>query len=386
MRTGADAADAPSLERIGGCCAIEKIFYSRLTGADGPRRIHSNTARSSASKDVRAGFHLWGHMSTYNKPYLTLQQQLQLLKARGLGITDDAAALSYLGRIGYYRISAYWYSFRKTVLVQDPATKKISVQREDDFRDDANFQHALDLYVFDKRLRLLVLDAIERIEVAIRVDISYQLGAQDPFAHTKPALLHGNFTKKLNPATGKTRYDEWLEKYNQVLARSKEDFVRHYQQKYGMPLPIWVSVELWEFGMLSMFYQGMTVADKTTLAAKYGVPDWQVMETWLRSLNFVRNVAAHHSRLWNKNLVDQPKLPKAGEIAEFDPLVGQPDITSRVYVVLCILVYFMRRISPNSTWPHRLRGLLDAFPAVPRLTLGDMGFPAGWESHDFWKP
>ncbi|GIK75850.1 MAG: abi family protein [Chloroflexota bacterium] len=323
-------------------------------------------------------------MSTYNKPYLTFQQQLELLKSRGLGVTDDAAALSYLGRIGYYRLSAYWYSFRKSALLQDPATKKITVQRLDDFYPGYTFQQALELYVFDKRLRLLVLDAIERIEVAIRVDIAYQLGQHDQFAHTNGALLHGNFSKKVNPVTGLTRHQEWLNKYNQVLARSKEDFVRHYKQKYGLPLPIWVSVEIWEFGMLSTFFQGMTVADKTAIAAKYGIPDWQVMETWLRALNFVRNVAAHHSRLWNKNLVDQPKLPKPGDIPEFAPLLGKPDITSRLYVILCILIFFMRGICPNSSWPQRLREMLDQFPALPKQTIADMGFPADWETHAFW--
>src|SRR5574343_1299603 len=287
-------------------------------------------------------FYFWGPMSTYNKPYLTFQQQLELLKSRGLGVTDDAAALSYLGRIGYYRLSAYWYSFRKSALLQDPATKKITVQRLDDFHPGYTFQQALELYVFDKRLRLLVLDAIERIEVAIRVDIAYQLGQHDQFAHTNGALLHGNFSKKVNPVTGLTRHQEWLNKYNQVLARSKEDFVRHYKQKYGLPLPIWVSVEIWEFGMLSTFFQGMTVADKTVIAAKYGIPD-------------------------------------------FDPLLGKPDITSRLYVILCILIVFMRGICPNSSWPQRLREMLDQFPALPKQTIADMGFPADWETHAFWK-
>ena len=323
-------------------------------------------------------------MSTYNKPYLSFQQQLELLKARGLEVTDDVAAISYLERIGYYRLSAYWYSFRTASLIQDPATKKISVRREDAFHPGTSFQQAVELYVFDKRLRLMVLDAIERIEVAIRVDVSYLLGAKDPFAHTNPALLHGNFTKKVNPATGNTRHQDWLLKCDQALTRSKEDFVQHYKQKYGLPLPIWVSVELWEFGMLSTFFQGMTVADKTAIATKYGIPDWQVMESWLRALNFVRNVAAHHSRLWNKNLVDQPKLPKIGDIPDFDQIIAVPGVASRLYVVLCMLVFFMRAICPNSSWPTRLREMARMFPAVPKLSLGDMGFPADWETHAFW--
>ena len=329
-------------------------------------------------------FYFWGRMSTYNKPYLSFQQQLELLKARGLEVTDDAAAISYLERIGYYRLSAYWYSFRTVSLVQDPSTKKISVRREDAFHPGTSFQQTVELYVFDKRLRLMVLDAIERIEVAIRVDVSYLLGAKDPFAHTNPALLHGNFTKKINPVTGNTRHKDWLIKCDQALTRSKEDFVQHYKQKYGLPLPIWVSVELWEFGMLSTFFQGMTVADKTAIATKYGIPDWQVMESWLRALNFVRNVAAHHSRLWNKNLVDQPKLPKAGDIPDFDQIIAVPGVASRLYVVLCMLVFFMRAICPNSSWPNRLREMLKSFPAVPKLSVADMGFPADWETHTVW--
>ena len=116
-------------------------------------------------------------------------------------MTDDAAAISCLSRIGYYRLSAYWYSFRKTSVMHDPLTKKIK-------------------------------------------------------------------------ASGKTGHTEWLEKYQQILKRSKEDFYQHYCRKYGMPLPIWVSVELWDFGMLSNFFQGMTAADKTAIAAKCGVSDF----------------------------------------------------------------------------------------------------------------
>ncbi|MHA3902029.1 Abi family protein [Castellaniella sp. WN] len=322
-------------------------------------------------------------MSTYNKPYLTFEQQLALLKGRGLGVTDEAAALACLQRIGYYRLSAYWYPLRQTVRSQATGSPQITVQRADAFRPGSTFEQVLALYVFDKRLRLLALDAIERIEVALRVDVSYRLGQRDPFAHTNPALLHGNFTKKVN-ATGRTTYQLWLDKHQQMVARSREDFVRHYQQKYGEPFPLWVAVELWEFGMLSTFYQGMQVADKDAIAARYSLPDGQLLQSWLRALNFVRNVAAHHSRLWNKNLVDQPKLPRAGAVPAFDPVIGQPAVASRLFVMLCILLHMMRVVSPNSSWPTRLRRLLDGFPAVPGLSLADMGFPAGWEGQPLW--
>lgn len=170
-----------------------------------------------------------------------------------------------------------------------------------------------------------------------------------------------------------------------MVSRSKEDFVRHYQQKYGEPFPIWVAVELWEFGMLSTFYHGMKVDDATQIAAKYGLPGWQLMQSWLRSVNFVRNVAAHHSRLWNKNLVDQPKLPTRGQVHGFDALVDQPAVASRLFVVLCILLHFMRIVSPNSTWPSRLRTHLENFPVVSKLSLADMGFPPDWRDQPLWR-
>jgi abortive infection bacteriophage resistance protein len=324
-------------------------------------------------------------MSTYSKPHLTFQEQLELLKTRGLEVTEDEAAMTCLRRIGYYRLSAYWYPFRKITSKLDAITHKAVVTRDDTFVPGSRFQHAVELYAFDKRLRLLVLDAIERIEIAVRVDIAHLLGAKDAFAHTNPAHLHGNFTKKVNSHTNKTKYDSWLEKHDQLVKRSKEDFVRHYQTKYGLPLPIWVSVELWDFGLLSTFYQGMTVADKATIAARYDIPDWQVFESRLRTLNFVRNVVAHHSRLWNKNLVDQPRLPKIGAIPDFTPLHHRPGSVARLYVVLCILIHFMKRLYPNSTWIARLRATINEFPSIPNLGLSDMGFPTDWETHTTWR-
>lgn len=307
-------------------------------------------------------FFMKSKMSRYNKPHLTFEQQLELLKSRGLEVTNDNTALAYLRRLGYYRLSGYWYPCRNLIPLAEQQTKSLRPRRSDEFMLGARFQDTVALYVFDKKLRLLILDAIERIEVAFRVDIAYLLGEKDPFAYANPDLLHGNFTKKVDPKTGKTRYQEWIFKHDQLIRRSKEDFVEHYKAKYGLPLPIWVAIELWDFGLLSVFYQGMTVKDKALLANKYNIPDWQIMESWLRSLNYVRNVVAHHSRLWNRNLIDQPKLAKLGEIPAFDRFTGNIHMTSRVYVVLCILAHYMKMICPRSTWQMRVVELIHSFP------------------------
>jgi abortive infection bacteriophage resistance protein len=144
----------------------------------------------------------------YTKPYRSVTDQIALLESRGMGITDKAAATACLQRIGYYRLSCYWYPFRKSHISTNPLTGKVllhpltgkpQVIVEDDFRTGTTFRQVMDHYVFDKRLRLLFLDAIERVEVALRVDIALLIGTRDPWAHRDPAQLHGNFTKKINP-------------------------------------------------------------------------------------------------------------------------------------------------------------------------------------------
>lgn len=321
-------------------------------------------------------------MLKYSKPHLTLAQQIDLLKSRNLEISNNVAALEYLRRLGYYRLSGYLYPFRK--FLQGGERNKIEM-REDSFIAGAKFQHAVELYVFDKKLRLLVLDALERIEVAIRVDIAYLLGEKNPFAHINPDLLHGNFTKKIDTRTNQTEHQNWLDKYNQLVIRSKEDFIQHYQSKYELPLPIWISIELWDFGLMSKFYQGMCINDKNNIAAKYDIPKWELMQSWLRCLNYVRNIVAHHSRLWNKNLVDQPKLPKKGEMVVFDSIIEDTLVRSRVYIVLCILIHLMRYICPRSSWKNRLHTLIDEFPKIASVSIKDMGFPTNWKEQEIWK-
>jgi abortive infection bacteriophage resistance protein len=310
-------------------------------------------------------------------------------------ITEPAAAAACLGRIGYYRLSGYWYSSRKSHRVTHPITGadiphpitgRPQIVVEDHFRPGTTFKQVMDLYVFDKRLRLLFLDAIERVEVALRVDIALLIGARDPWAHRDPSQLHGNFTKKVNPMHGQTEHAKWLERLDQTFDRAKDEFVKHFKRKYpGEELPIWIAIELWDFGMLSILLGGMKVDDQEQLADKYGFSRPGVLTSWIRNINNVRNMCAHHSRLWNRSPADQVSPVKRGEVALLDHLVGDLHAQSRIYATAAVLQFLLRTINPTSSWGRRLKEHFATFPATTVSEISQAGFPAEWNTLSLWN-
>lgn len=327
---------------------------------------------------------------TYSKPWKSYEEQLDQLVSRGMAVGDRALALDYLERIGYYRLSGYWFAFRERsgplILLADDGRKPKKVKVEtllfDQFKPGATFQNAVDLYVFDKQLRLLALDALERIEVALRVDVSHVLGRLDRFAYLKPEFFHEDFSSKLDKDSGLTRHHEWLGKHAQLINRSKEEFVRHNKAKYGLPLAMWVACEVWDFGTMSTLFKGMREAEQDTIAGQYGISNGRIFATWLRSLNYLRNVCAHHSRLWNRNIVDQPRLPSATEHPWVAPFEANEHARARCFLLLRIARHLMRVINPRSSWSERMRAHLRAFPDLSHLGLNliGMGVPDGWEA------
>lgn len=313
------------------------------------------------------------------KPWLSLDDQLTLLQERGLIVEDTQAALSYLKRLGYYRLSGYWYLMRTI----DHAASAIQGKpvRSDGFTPNSRFEDVVRLYIFDKKLRLLALDALERIEMALRVDIAHLLGQKDSLAHENPAYLHGNFTKKLITSgldAGKTQHDIWLAKYRLLLRRAnKEPFVVHHQKNYGS-LPIWAAIEIWDFGLLSKLFAGMQYSDQQHIAALYNAPNGQTLAKWLRSLNFIRNVSAHHSRLWNINVLELSPTPREW------PQLNR----AKPFLYFCLMQHLLKVVCPNSSWGRRFQGLLaNDFPNEANQTLSqaDMGILPGWEKWELWS-
>jgi abortive infection bacteriophage resistance protein len=286
----------------------------------------------------------------YAKPALLYPDQLSLLIARKLDCGDHARAVEWLQRIGYYRLSAYFIPFR------DPGTH--------DFRPGATLDNIVDLYKFDGGLRLLTMQAMDRIEVAVRAAITYEMAhALGPFGYADPANFDPTYDH-----SGLLRLITREEK------RSSETFVDHYRTKYTSEthLPVWMATELISFGALSQMYANLRTKLRKRIARRFN-QQAPVFLSWLHTLTAIRNVCAHHSRLWNKELAVKPELPNAWKVQGID--------NRRFYIIALIIQTLLLEVSPQSRWKERLKAHLDAYPAVD---LAQMHFPADWYQHAPW--
>jgi len=277
------------------------------------------------------------------KVWKSIDEQIAITRGRGMIIDDAAQAAHFLTRVGYYRLSGYWYPFRAF----DDAGK-----RTDEFVAGSHFKDVIALYLFDRKLRLLALDATERIELAVQVDVAHLLGRHDRFAHHE----HKFFDRKLLQKSGSFGYQHWLENYHSSVKRSKASFVKHNLEKYGK-LPIWVAIEVLDFGALSLFFSGMKGRDKRTISEKYGFEEGVAMTSWLRTLNFIRNVSAHHSRLWNCNIVERASVQR--HMTDLRSLKNE-----RPFLYFCIMKTILDVICPDSDWGERFKSLMNDFPVM----------------------
>lgn len=312
------------------------------------------------------------------KLHLSYVEQLALLKSRGMHVADDAKALAVLRQIGYYRLVGYWYPLRA------PHTDSGS-GRTDVFRDGASFELTEQLYEFDRKLRLLVINAVQILEVAIRTDIAHLLGKKHRLAHEFEATFDAKFLTSICNKSGQTKYQVWKRKYATAIVRkSREDYVAHHLKKYGGRLPIWVAIEAWDFGLLSTFFAGMKYSDQQRIARQFQI-NGPVLETWLRATNFVRNAAAHHERLWNRTLPVILRFPHVSPDSSLFHLCGDTFAKRRTYGALAILVHMIKAIRPQSAWHRELEAHCDTFPKSNLVSLSDAGFPDGWKQETLWR-
>lgn len=300
----------------------------------------------------------------FEKPAITIGAQLDKMIERGIVIDDRVTAEHYLSQIGFYRLCGYTLPFQNGGNGNDRHICK----------EPVTFEVVLDRYVFDRKFRLLIMDAIERIEVSFRAALSNSIAIkhtphwyqdstlfEDDYDH--PALI--NELKRQIGHNGQT--PEQLEK--------RDIFLRHYFATYYEPdmPPSWMVFEAISFGTISRIFEGLFKSETTEICVPLKV-NHDTLSSWMHAISYVRNLCAHHKRVWNKTLTIKPAIGKKHK-TKFDG-------NDKVYGVLVVIQILLEQVAPDNTWAERLSDLLDEHPNVP---LANMGFPDNWKTRPFWR-
>lgn len=298
------------------------------------------------------------------KTFKTYDQQIELLKSRGMKIRDESRAADLIKNINYYRLSGYWYPFRKLLPGEDVA------RRSDTFRSDADFDDVIRIYNFDQSLRTCVFACMAPIETALRASLGHQLGKTDPLIHLKEDLLEASSKE----------YELWREKYNRTLQDSRDDFVKHHKLYYSGKLPIWVATEMLDWGSLSYLYGFSPINDQNAIADEFGLTAVE-MRSWLKSLNLLRNRAAHHGRMFN-NVFSAPRKPRTakqvGQVME-----ANVDSVDRCFVELTLVQYFLLKTGIGNL--RLLPSVLRGYPNIECLPISVTGAPFDWQDFELWS-
>lgn len=290
-----------------------------------------------------------GSLSTYNKNPLTVGEQVDLLIERGLHIENRSDIEGYLENISYYHFSSYFKSFQKKV---------------DVFDSGVNFETILNAYTFDKKLRLLMLDVLERIEKTFKCRIINEISLlqEDAFWHT-----NSNFF--MSEEIFQTRILPHLQ--NTLTLNEKE--YENYREKYNSPIhpPAWIFFEPLTFGGVVSVYRNLTKKNRKAISRTFDLsPDDLV--SWMYGMSAIRNISAHHARLWNKKMVANIRMKNPKYKSLFN--TEEPN---RIYNYIVVMHILMCKVNPTSQWLEKMCKLISDH----EIRGGFMGFPENWREN-----
>nr|WP_312204300.1 Abi family protein [Pseudomonas monteilii] len=301
------------------------------------------------------------------KPFLEYDQLVKKLSERGMLLHNPLRAQRKLTQVGYYRLSGYWSPALKYKYIAPGNYEKLN-----EFKENTSFESIFDFYLFDKKLRLELMCAIERIEVYLRTIIAHELGRHNPLAY----LDKKNLSKfALIPDDGKTLsdFESWQNKHESLLKESREESIKSHIET-GKPIPIWVACEAWNFGTVSKLYSMLNGANQKLICDRLGIDNRQVIDNWLININGIRNRCAHHSRVCNRPNIRTLMLPKLGF---FNTLkLGSAEL-NKLYGFICVLWFLVSKIGQSSNWICRIADLVDNMPKAAGLNFKSMGFGEG---------
>ncbi len=338
---------------------------------------------------------------TPTKQFLSYNDLADLMLSRNL-LADKQKLIQYLHLVNYYRLTGYLYSFRETLTSPDGSRNK-----GENYRPGTTLNLVWQLYLFDRRLRFLLMDAIERIEIALRSRIAHY------WAEAEGCINPQAFRTSYKPAFEKrNRHTDLLRQVQKSYNRSTLDCVMHHKSK-GITdvkdLPVWVMTELTTIGEMVWIFGGLKKTLRQNIAASFGFADVSFFDSLLDLIHQARNYCAHHSRVWNASWLQLYVNPTGMQKNNMLPIVKRQPVdwlfvwdgdkktwvqqtgaatpvvskTSTAFLLMVCNI-FLKQVAPNSSWLTRFKDLMNN-PETPYQTMSEMGLPKHWREHPFFN-
>lgn len=306
-----------------------------------------------------------------NKESRSIQEQIDLLKHRGMIIEDEEFAHLYLSHISYYRLKGYWWDMQKD--------KDNHV-----FQKGSRFEDVIARYFFDKELRLILFDAIEAIEIALRTKMIYHL------SQSYGGLYYMNKGLFVNENLHQQHTDDLMGEF----MRSGEIFIKDYKYKWRVKEDgkytslkqqpdAWIIFEVATFGTLSKIYKNLNhqLPEKARIANEFGLNMHTELSSWLEAISYLRNMVAHHSRVWGRDMVKRPMdISNPRGIWLQHPLSELSK--KKPFLIITSMLYLCNAINAGDTYKRKIISLIEENPDIP---IYKIGFPDHWNRESIWQ-
>lgn len=297
-----------------------------------------------------------------HKPHKTIEEQIELLKSRGMEFRDEVQAQHFLRYISYYRLKGYWWDAQIDFVNHC-------------FKEETYFEDILDRYTFDRRLRLILMDGIERIEVSLRTQLIYHV------SQYHGPLWYQNSQIFSNPV----KHADNLSNLMREFDYSQEIFIKDHKNKHPNSDPeSWKIMEIASMGTLSKFYKLLNnqLPAKTLIANDMGLNFQNELSSWLLSITYIRNIAAHHSRIYGRDMVFKPKLDIRNPKKSWLNTILTINQMSKAFSTISCIVFLCNQVTPGHQIKSKIIDLIDSHPVVP---IENLGFSNGWRLHPIWS-
>lgn len=306
-----------------------------------------------------------------NKPARSIADQIALLQSRNMLFRNIADAPNHLLNISYYRLKGYWWDMQNDYVLHI-------------LKPNTYFEDIIERYNFDRHLRLILFDAIERVEISLRTKMIYHLSLSYGSLWYLNPNLFDNGSISYNSVL-KTQHAHTLDEIKKEFNRSKEIFIEDHKNRFpNQDADAWKILEVASLGNLSKLYKSLNhqLPEKATIAKEMGLNLHTELSSWLEAITYLRNIIAHHARLWSRNMVKKPIDNINNPIQDWLSFPLSPVQKKKPFLIISTLIYLCNNTTPNNQIKANILNLINQYPNIP---IYKMGFLNNWDQHDIWK-